>query len=336
MARRARPPPPLSSKLIERINAAFDKIANPSTTSEPDVERPPKRRKRKIINVIPDDEEMVDGRGGFIPEGGDTGGGFLMDIDDSAGGGGGFIPEGEDDAGAGGGFLIDDDDDPLPSTSAFTSAPSPPRTKNRIPLHRIPYALAALKIPSDERDLIRLFGSAASDDEDGVNSISRDNFVKVCGASAWLEGDDDDNDDEEEEEGGDSGDSEEGEDSYVAEKGSTRRSGTTRRSTRSTPAGPLAAPLGHDEDAIVVDDLSLDLSEAESSDDGSSKGVGNSTGKSNSKKKSAEKPVGKGKGKREKKPKWKDRDRALNAQEMRDAQDTVRRLLCFPWRRLGN
>jgi hypothetical protein len=153
-----------------------------------------------------EDAEM----GGFLP---DEEGGFLPDSGDE---GGGFVPD--DDAGDGGGFMVDDDDNGDGGFVPDEPTVSPrPRTAtsatDQIPLGMISTLLASLGLPSDN-DVLAVFKASATgwhaDTEDAGESrvrkrdaevneddlgVAKKNFRAVCAALMGPDngaGDDDD------------------------------------------------------------------------------------------------------------------------------------------------
>ncbi|KAL8280688.1 hypothetical protein RQP46_007011 [Phenoliferia psychrophenolica] len=194
--------------------------------------------------------------GGFLPEPGEapfrlddsepTAGGFLLDDTDTTAGAGGFIL---DDSEPAGGFLADPSFDfnapfppPLPPFSFDDLSVPDAEPAARIRLKSIPDALAALHLPSDSHDLLALFADAASDDEEGVPSVSRARFVEACSALLGEDSEEAEKEDSDEEES----------DAYV-EDVSHRRT-APRRATRANPL-PLVAPLDKGKGrAIEIDD----------------------------------------------------------------------------------
>ncbi|KAM0752146.1 hypothetical protein T439DRAFT_379256 [Meredithblackwellia eburnea MCA 4105] len=271
--------------------------------------------------------------GGFIPsfEKPPGGGAFLADVemgggfideDDSFPVAGGFIPEESetqpggfihDDEGGGGGFFLDTTDysanliDPTAFGIGFGASadlpqlqqPTPP---NRILLKDIPRALDALNLPSDSHELLQLFADAASDDEDGEATVSRERFTEACAALMVSddEGHDEVQDEEDEEEKEDnSSDS----DVYIQEAAPRRNA--PRRSTRSNPN-----PEGSD--STKLEEIVIESSSEESAEDSDEAEALRSR---------------KGKGKpretkKDKKGKGRARDRVLTQEELKEAEDT--------------
>ncbi|KAK4698487.1 hypothetical protein P7C70_g7788, partial [Phenoliferia sp. Uapishka_3] len=286
---------------------------------------------------------FVQEAGGFLVEdGGDQvmagqsgengeGGGFLVEeeeepfrLDDSEPQAGGFILD--DTEPSAGGFILDDatfDEsllEPLPPFQFDDSAPAPPQiapTATRIPLKSIPEALISLNLPSDSHDLLSLFADVASDDEEGVLSVSRERFVEACNVLLGSDtegeqiGSEEEEEEEEKEESGES-------DAYVEEDAPMRRIPTRSRATRANP-GPTSLDKGKGK-AIVVGELVLSSSEEESAVDSDNEGGGTSGRSSKSKAKKGTTPKGKGKGKG--KGKKERKGRVLNEEELKEAEDS--------------
>lgn len=267
--------------MLKIINA-FNGQPIPSSSSSRN--KPPIKKKRRL-NVIHDDEEEDESMeeisgvgnsfgyefsnnnnnnnlaGGFEPHAGgfepEAGGGFMVDDDEDVPMAGGFEIEPEEN---GGGFIQDDQDQD--QEESYQEVPAV-ATRTRIPFRSIPTALEALSFPANAQ-VMDLFKEAASDDEDGVSSVSKDRFVKIC---AVLTGDSDDDEDddhnkdgEEDKEDSDSSDGEEEE--YVEEdvKLSSRK-GTSRRITRSNAEPLVEKVLESEDDQVEESDSDIEIIE---------------------------------------------------------------------------
>ncbi|KAK4057404.1 hypothetical protein OIO90_001473 [Microbotryomycetes sp. JL221] len=302
------------------------------------------------------DETMQDVQGesgGFVTEQ-DGGGGFLPQNDQFAGSGGffaeddnnnqfdsggGFMPEEDGGTMGAGGFLPGDTDmpelpplpdlPPVPATldSAALAESEKTTTVDRISLHKIPDALRQLDLPTDSKDLMDLFREVASDDE----TVSRERFFEAC---ATLMADDEDDDDQRSSDESSRGykdeDSDDDSDDGTGKLKTTgsrlrRKNDATvseprqppaRRSTRANPAKDVEqtanaaierARTREGDDVGEAEERAFDSDEDDAA-----------TGASVSSKKAAG-----GKGARSGRSKIKLKQaRKLNAQEVRDAQDT--------------
>ncbi|KAI5477660.1 hypothetical protein MNV49_006046 [Pseudohyphozyma bogoriensis] len=277
--------------------------------------------------------------GGFFPdEDGGGGGGFIRESEE----GGGFIRD--DDAVEPGGFLPDsstgfDTYDPsqgggfLPEPTSYFSAnipplpsppPLPPKNADRIPLHKIPAALEALHIPSRSHELMQMFKDVAEADEEGVESVSKEDFVRACKVLV-------DSDDEDEEEEGEDEEKEESDESEGYQEESEVKQRRRRPPTRSTRSNPVGMEKGKGKAVELDDDVLMDLGElaseseasAEDSDDSDAEVGGGRSTKGKGKKGGAGAKGKGGKGKATGKRRGrKDRDRVLTFEEMEEARDT--------------
>ncbi|GJE91152.1 hypothetical protein PsYK624_073010 [Phanerochaete sordida] len=159
----------LPLRVRRRIDRAFGAWTRPRPTGDG-----PVHKRRKL------DASASATPGGFIPDDGLSGGGFVNDF-----GGGGFLP---DEGPSGGGFL------PEPSradSGADEDADEDGASADAMPFSAIPSALQALDLQPDDEDVLAVFRNAATgwenkggaqDDDDAHLLVGRKDWRAVCAA----------------------------------------------------------------------------------------------------------------------------------------------------------